>query len=281
MNSKGLALLEIVIAVVIVALFVGGGFYLKNVQQQQNMLQISNDAVKQATEVQQQTQVRTNQENDAINQLNQVATSTTAEVVPSCTFSAVPPSILVSMGPLASAKLTWTCQHASACSISSDNNENLASQTSTKGTLSVAPRVTTDYTLACRNASLATSTNVIRVPVIGPSGAVLVAPSTSSIEDIMKDATTSSVVIASGQTDLDWSQALSLIKQCRITGFYFNDVCGDYNIFVSVKGVNLDPYYHPFGMKITNPPGEDILTKVAQVSCGGLSIGRGIPECVP
>lgn len=76
MARRGFALLEILIAVVVIALLVGGGLYIKYSEQSENAAQVGTNAIQQAKQVQQQVDTQTSEEQNAIDQLGQSATST-------------------------------------------------------------------------------------------------------------------------------------------------------------------------------------------------------------
>lgn len=70
MNRKGFGLIEIIIAVAVVALLAGGGVYIKNLQSQQSAAQIGLDAQNKAQQVAQQANQQSQREQNSLNQLN-------------------------------------------------------------------------------------------------------------------------------------------------------------------------------------------------------------------
>ena len=71
-------MLEILIVVVIIALFAVGAFY-RNGAKQQTVIQAGSSAIKQAQQEQQQAQVQVSQEAHLLNQANGTGTAVTGE----------------------------------------------------------------------------------------------------------------------------------------------------------------------------------------------------------
>jgi len=70
MNRKGFTLFEIVIILGIVALLVGGGLYFSGLQNQKSAVEVGNDTLQKAKELQQRSQTQTNQQQNVIDQLS-------------------------------------------------------------------------------------------------------------------------------------------------------------------------------------------------------------------
>lgn len=78
MNRKGFGLIEIIIAIAVVALLAGGGFYIKNLQSQQSAVQTGLDAEKKAQQVMQQVNQQSQQEQNLLNQTSGVTPSSSS-----------------------------------------------------------------------------------------------------------------------------------------------------------------------------------------------------------
>ncbi len=75
---------------------------------------------------------------------------------PTCTFTAMPPSINKTSSFITDSELYWTCDFADSCTISPE----VSTDVKTYGTLRVSPAQTTDYTLTCSNSSVSKSFEV-------------------------------------------------------------------------------------------------------------------------
>ena len=78
MDRKGFGLIEILIAVVVIAILTGGGLYLKNIQNQQSIVQTGLNAEQQAQQAVQKMSQQSGQEQNSLNQLASSTASTSA-----------------------------------------------------------------------------------------------------------------------------------------------------------------------------------------------------------
>lgn len=85
MQKKGFGLIEVVIAIAVLAVLAGGGFYIRNIQNQESAVQTAFNAEKQAQQVVQQSDQQTKQEQNSLDQASapsQVPAQTPAQTSP-------------------------------------------------------------------------------------------------------------------------------------------------------------------------------------------------------
>lgn len=161
MKRKGFALLEILIVVAVIALLTGGGWYVAHLKSEQSMVQTGVSAEQQAQQVVQQANQQTEEEQDSLSQITSTTPPSSAPVtpLPSCTFSNIPPSIVIPQ----SINLIWTCKNVDTCSIASNHGDTFPNQNSS-GTLMVKPEtLPIAYTLSCNGIDGDTSSSTITI----------------------------------------------------------------------------------------------------------------------
>lgn len=92
--------------------------------------------------------------------------STTMAIRPACKFSADPPNIQ----PPEESELTWSCENADTCSITSDQGGDFPDQNPQQGTLLVSPRIDTTYTLNCIGQGGTTVSNSAKLSLTADTG---------------------------------------------------------------------------------------------------------------
>lgn len=151
MNRQSFALVTAVVLIGVIFLIAGYLYYQKDITSLPAQNIQSNTSTTQSLSEQSSTTVGS----------TSISAVTNPAQRPSCALSANPEKIIIPQYSL----LTWDCQNATACSITSDRNNNFSNQHSVSRTLKVIPTATTNYVLSCIGINNATLSNAVRVTV--------------------------------------------------------------------------------------------------------------------